>query len=110
MLFQGKGSQPVEITREIPVISLDYEALSQKEYQKNLFVYNNATVTAKNNGIQALYDAIAIDNPSVALFLKCGFTEVSQTEEYILVKKELDNKRSTGLRKCATHTKGLSHP
>ena len=66
--------------------------------------------TAKNNGIQALYDAIAIDNPSVALFLKCGFTEVSQTEEYILVKKELDNKRSAALRKCATHTKGLSHP
>ena len=66
--------------------------------------------TAKNNGIQELYDAIAIDNPSVALFLKCGFIEVSRTGEYILVKKELDNKRSTGLRKGTTHTKGLSHP
>lgn len=45
--------------------------------------------TAKSNGLQALYDDIAIDNPSVALFLKCGFTEVQRTNEYVLVKKEL---------------------
>ena len=44
---------------------------------------------AKANGVQALYDDIAIDNPSVALFLKCGFAEVLRTDEYILVKKEL---------------------
>ena len=45
--------------------------------------------SAKANGVKALYDDIAIDNPSVALFLKCGFSEVLRTDEYVLVKKEL---------------------
>ena len=45
--------------------------------------------TAKINGIRELYDDIAIDNSSVALFLKCGFVEVLRTTEYVLVKKEL---------------------
>lgn len=44
---------------------------------------------AKANGIKELYDDIAIDNSSVALFLKCGFTEVLRTSEYVLVKKEI---------------------
>ena len=44
--------------------------------------------TAKANGIKELYDDIAIDNSSVALFLKCGFAEVLRTSEYVLVKKE----------------------
>lgn len=44
---------------------------------------------AKDAGIHELYDDIAIDNSSVALFLKCGFAEVFRTSEYILVKKEL---------------------
>ena len=44
---------------------------------------------AKDNGIQELYDDIAIDNSAVALFLNAGFTEVLRTGEYILVKKEL---------------------
>lgn len=44
---------------------------------------------AKSNEIHELYDDIAIDNTSVALFFKCGFKEVLRTDEYILVKKEL---------------------
>ena len=44
---------------------------------------------ARKAGIRALYDDIAIDNSSVRLFLKCGFTEELRTSEYILVKKEL---------------------
>lgn len=44
---------------------------------------------AQANGIDALYDEIAIDNSSVSLFFKCGFQEVLRTEESILVKKEL---------------------
>ena len=44
---------------------------------------------AKENGLHELYDDIAIDNPSVAMFLKHGFCEVSRTGESILVKKEL---------------------
>ncbi len=44
---------------------------------------------AKENGVQELYDDIAIDNPSVSLFMKCGFEEVYRTDEYIMVKKKL---------------------
>ena len=44
---------------------------------------------AKTNGIKELYDDIAIDNSSIALFLQCGFAEVMKTDEYILVKKDL---------------------
>ena len=44
---------------------------------------------AKNNGIKELYDDIAIDNPSINLFLKYGFREVLRTDEYVLVKKKL---------------------
>ncbi|MBR6381179.1 MAG: GNAT family N-acetyltransferase [Lachnospiraceae bacterium] len=44
---------------------------------------------AKENGITALYDDIAIDNPAIALFLKQGFRELYRTEEKIVLKKEL---------------------
>ena len=44
---------------------------------------------AKNNGISVLYDDIAIDNPSITLFLKHGFVEESRTGEKIIIKKEL---------------------
>ena len=44
---------------------------------------------AKNNGIKELYDDIAIDNPSINLFLKHVFKEVLRTDEYVLVRKEL---------------------
>ena len=44
---------------------------------------------AKNNGIAELYDDIAIDNPSINLFLKCGFKEVLRANEYVLVKNKL---------------------
>ena len=45
--------------------------------------------TSKNNGVMELYDDIAIDNPSINLFLKHGFKEVLRTDEYVLVKKKL---------------------
>lgn len=44
---------------------------------------------AKQNGITALYDDIAIDNPSVSLFLKLGFEILWQNDEVIRVRKEL---------------------
>lgn len=46
--------------------------------------------TAKAHGIEELYDEIAIDNLSVALFIQCRFTEVLRTGESVLVKKELN--------------------
>lgn len=44
---------------------------------------------AKQNGIKQLYDDIAIDNPSVTMFLKNGFVEECRTSEIIMLKKEL---------------------
>ena len=44
---------------------------------------------AAANGIDALRDTIAIDNPAVSLFLKAGFTEEYRTDEIIMLKKDL---------------------
>ena len=44
---------------------------------------------AKANGIEILYDTIAIDNPAIRLFLKVGFYEEYRTDEIIMLKKEL---------------------
>lgn len=44
---------------------------------------------AKANGIDILYDNIAIDNPAIKLFLKVGFYEEYRTDEIIMLKKEL---------------------
>ncbi len=44
---------------------------------------------AKRNGLKALHDTIAVDNPSLSIFIKEGFREEYRTEEYIMVKKNL---------------------
>lgn len=44
---------------------------------------------ARENGVKRLADDIAVDNPSVGLFLSAGFCERFRNEEYILVEKEL---------------------
>lgn len=44
---------------------------------------------AKENGVEILYDDIALDNPGIALFLKNGFTEEFRTAETIMLKKVL---------------------
>ena len=44
---------------------------------------------AKENGVGVLYDAIAADNPSVALFLRCGFSVKYRTDQIVMVKKVL---------------------
>ena len=44
---------------------------------------------AKENGLTALYDDIAIDNPAIWLFLKEGFYETGRTDEKIILKKDL---------------------
>ena len=43
----------------------------------------------QSNGLTALYDDIAIDNPSLALFLSFGFVEEYRTDEIIMLKKQL---------------------
>ncbi len=44
---------------------------------------------AKQNGIQLLYDDIAIDNPAISLFLRVGFREEYRTDQIVMLKKEL---------------------
>ena len=44
---------------------------------------------AKENGVNILYDDIAIDNPAVTLFLQCGFAEEYRTDEIIMLRKQL---------------------
>ncbi len=44
---------------------------------------------AAENGIEVLYDDIAIDNPAVPLFLGNGFREEYRTDEIIMLKKIL---------------------
>lgn len=44
---------------------------------------------AKANGVEILYDDIAIDNPAIKLFFKVGFFEEYRTDEIIMLKKEL---------------------
>ena len=44
---------------------------------------------AKENDVGVLYDDIAADNPSVALFLHCGFSVEYRTDQIVMVKKVL---------------------
>lgn len=44
---------------------------------------------AADNGVDVLYDNIAIDNPAIGLFLTCGFTEDFRTDECIYLRKDL---------------------
>lgn len=44
---------------------------------------------ANENGIDVLYDDIAIDNTAIKLFLECGFEEDHRTQEYVMLKKVL---------------------
>ena len=44
---------------------------------------------AAGNGIEVLYDDIAIDNPAVRMFIKFGFTEEYRTKDIVMLKKDL---------------------
>lgn len=44
---------------------------------------------AKENGILSLADHIALDNPSINIFLKLGFKEIYKNQDYIFVRKIL---------------------
>ena len=56
---------------------------------KRVMVERRYCSCAKDNGVQVIFDEIAIDNPSISLFMKCGFQEVLRTNESVLVKKDL---------------------
>ena len=86
--FVGEVAYHFDGERQIYLADVIIDALYRKKGcgRKGLLLLCE---TAKANGIRELYDDIAIDNSSVALFLKCGFVEVLRTTGYVLVKKEL---------------------
>ncbi len=45
--------------------------------------------SAAKNGIKELHDSIAVGNPAIQLFLRCGFEEEYRTEEYVMLKKTM---------------------
>ena len=87
-VFVGEVAYHFDVERQIYIADvIIYAPCRGKGYGRNgLLLLCEA---AKENGMMELYDDIAIDNSSVALFLKCGFVEVLRTSEYVLVKKEL---------------------
>lgn len=87
-MFVGEVAYYFDEERQITIVDviIDYP------YRGNGYGYkalNLLCQAAKQANIQKVYDDIAIDNPSIALFLKCGFSIVLQTDEYVLLKKEL---------------------
>lgn len=46
-------------------------------------------LAAKENGLELLYDNMAIDNPALSVFLKHGFTEDYRDDDIIMLKKKL---------------------
>ena len=85
------------LQRFVGEIAYHYDATEQA-YIANIIIeskYRNAGYgkkgllflieAAKANGIPKLCDTIAIDNPSIALFLKTGFSELWRNENCIMV-------------------------
>ena len=88
--FLGEAAYHFDEERQIYIADvIVYAPYRGKGYgrQALLLLCKNASC----NGLRTLFDDIAIDNPSISLFIECGFTEVLRTSEYVLVKKELDN-------------------
>ena len=46
---------------------------------------------AAKNGITEIYDNIAADNTSIVLFQKAGFTEEWHNDDFIMLRKDLEN-------------------
>lgn len=86
--FVGETAYYLDLEREIYIADVVVYA----PYRGKRYGHQGLSLlceTAKNNGVMELYDDIAIDNPSINLFLKHGFKEVLRTDEYVLVKKKL---------------------
>ena len=87
-LFVGEAAYHYDEKRDIFIadIIIPAQYRGQGYGKAGLNLLCNA---AKNNGIEVLYDDIAIDNPAIDLFLKNGFREEYRTNEIIMLKKEL---------------------
>lgn len=89
--FLGEVAYHFDTKREITIADvIIYSKYRGNGYgAKALYLLCKA---ARDNGVEVLYDDIAIDNPAIALFLKDGFVEDYRTSEYIMLKKELKGK------------------
>ena len=86
--FVGEAAYRFDEERQIYIADvIIYVPYRGRGYGRNALLL--LCQAAKEAGICELYDDIAIDNSSLELFLKCGFTEALRTSEYISVKKEL---------------------
>lgn len=89
-VFLGEAAYHFDDERQIYVADvIIYAPYRGRGYGKQAL-----TLLCKNaacNGVRTLFDDIAIDNPSIELFIECGFSEELRTNEYILVKKDLGN-------------------
>lgn len=86
--FVGEVAYYLDLEREIYIADVVVYA----PYRGKGYGYKGLSLLceyAKNNDIKELYDDIAVDNPSISLFLKYGFKEVLRTDEYVLVNKKL---------------------
>ncbi len=86
--FVGEVAYHYDARREINIADI----IVYSKYRGNGFGEQGLRLlceAARNNGVEILYDDIAIDNPAIRLFLKMGFTEEYRTEEIIMLKKKL---------------------
>lgn len=85
-VFLGEASYHYDEDREIYMADI----LVFSPYRKKGFGLEGLKLLcaeAESNGIKELYDSIAVDNPSVDMFLKSGFTEEYRNDKVIMLKK-----------------------
>ena len=84
-VFVGEISYHFDKLRNIYICDVIIKA----EFRKQWFGTQGIQLlceAAKANGVEALYDDIAADNPSVHLFIKNGFSIEFQNDEIVMVK------------------------
>ena len=64
---------------------------------------------ARQAGIEVLYDDIAIDNPAIGLFRKHGFVEEYRTDEIIMLRKDLGERKGNNEMILETERLKLRH-
>lgn len=87
-VFVGEISYHFDKLRNIYICDVIIKA----EFRKHGFGTQGIQLlceAAKANGVEALYDNIAADNPSAHLFLKNGFSIEFQNDEILMVKTVL---------------------
>ena len=86
--YVGEIAYHYDVERNINVANIIILAKFRRKGYGNIGL-NLLCGSAKQNGVAVLYDDIAIDNPSITLFLKNGFTEDYRTMDIIMLKKVL---------------------